>query len=151
DYFALAKEVRTGVSRIILSMNCKVPVIPFYIHGTAEALGYGQVMPRFGSYVSLSFGKALFFDEYGRDDGWDEDDPEFYHVARKITDRIMLGIREQLVKHEKAFFDLLETKYGKKIDEIIIPKNKEKIFNKTLSRLTRISPEGLEKLYLSYF
>jgi len=69
DYFNLVREGRTGVGRIILAMNGKVPVVPLFIHGTAEAWSPGNIIPKFGSHVSVSFGKPLYFHQYTRPDG----------------------------------------------------------------------------------
>ncbi|MFX0184959.1 MAG: lysophospholipid acyltransferase family protein, partial [Candidatus Hodarchaeota archaeon] len=138
DYFNLIHEGKTGIGRLILKMNGKIPVVPAYIHGSAEALSQGSVIPKFGSFISVSFSKPLFWHKYTRKRGWKETDSDFYTTAREIVDKIMHTIRDQLIIQEKHYFDLLKIKFGTTIDNIIIPPEKEAKFNKILSKLVKV-------------
>lgn len=149
DYFNLEKEGKTGVGRLILRFNGKVPVVPAYIHGSAEALSRGKILPRFGAPLSISFGPPMYWHEYTRKGGWNNGDPDFFPTAREITDKIMIQIRKQLIIREKDFFVLLEHKYGTSIDKIAIPSNKRKDFDKMVSKLLRLHPEQLQELIQS--
>jgi 1-acyl-sn-glycerol-3-phosphate acyltransferase len=111
DYHNIISEGKTGIGRLVLRLNGKIPVVPMYIHGSREALRIGNIIPRFKSYISVSFCKPLLFTQYTRKDGWDELSPEFYTTARKIVDRIMTNIREQMLIQEKYFFKILEKKF----------------------------------------
>jgi 1-acyl-sn-glycerol-3-phosphate acyltransferase len=145
DYFNLIREGKTGIGRLILKMNGKVPVVPAYIHGSAEALSRGRIMPRLGSFVSVSFSKPLLWNKYTRKEGWKETDPEFYTTARDIVNKIMSTIREQLLIQEKHYFNLLKRKFGSTIDNIVIPPEKKAKFNKNLSELVKIHPKVLQE------
>ena len=46
DYQKFTQEGRSGVGRLVLRMNGKIPVVPFYLHGTAEALQPGSFLPK---------------------------------------------------------------------------------------------------------
>ncbi|MFX0016424.1 MAG: lysophospholipid acyltransferase family protein [Promethearchaeota archaeon] len=145
DYFSLAKEGRTGVGRIILTTNGEIPVIPVYIHGTSEALKPGTILPKFGSFISISFGEPLYFHQYSRQDGWFEDDPDFFLKAREITNEIMHSIRGLFLITEKYYIEFLELKFNKKIERIKVPLKNEKEFNKILQKLTRVPPKHIQQ------
>jgi long-chain acyl-CoA synthetase len=151
DYFDLAKEGKTGVGRMILALNGKVPVIPIYIHGAAEALSKGKIIPRFRSFISVSFGPPIYWHEYTRKNGWKRTDPDFYLTARKIVDKIMVKIRNLMIVQEEPLFNILEDKYGTTIDKISIPANKQRKFNKLIFKLARFPPEYLQNLIDSDF
>ncbi|MHA2231911.1 MAG: lysophospholipid acyltransferase family protein [Candidatus Hodarchaeales archaeon] len=121
DYFNLTKEGKNGVGRLVLAFNGKVPVVPAYIRGSAEALSLGRFIPRFGSPISVSFGPPMYWSEYTRRDGWKQTDSDFFSTAREIADKIMNRIRDQLLIQEKDYFALFEQKFGKKTNEISIP------------------------------
>ncbi|MFX0117094.1 MAG: lysophospholipid acyltransferase family protein [Candidatus Hodarchaeota archaeon] len=146
DYFNLAKEGKTGVGRLILALNGKIPVIPVYIHGAAEALPRGKIMPIFGSYISVSFGPPIFWQEYSRKNGWKSTDPNFFSTAREIADNIMVEIRDQMILQEKSIFAILEQKFGTTIDKINIPTSKKGRFDKLVFRLARVHPRQLQRL-----
>ena len=68
-------------------MACKtgVPVIPCRVYGSFEAFGKGSVIPRFGTPVTIVFGRPLLAGDY--------DDPaagkaRYETAAQRIMDRI---------------------------------------------------------------
>ncbi len=145
DYFNLAKEGKTGVGRLILALNGKIPVIPAYIHGAAEALSRGKTIPNFGSYISVSFGPPIFWHEYTRKNGWKNTDPDFFPTAREIADKIMVKIRDQMIIQEKSLITILERSFGTTIDNIIIPISKKSKFDKLVFKLLKIHPRQLQR------
>ncbi|MFX0183756.1 MAG: lysophospholipid acyltransferase family protein [Candidatus Hodarchaeota archaeon] len=149
DYFNLAKEGKTGVGRLILSLNGKIPVIPAYIHGAAEALTRGKIIPKFGSYISVSFGPPIFWKEYTRKNGWKSTDPDFFSTARKISDKIMVKIRDQMIIQEKSLFTILERSFGTTIDKSTIHPSKKRRFDKLVFKLVRAHPKQLQRLIKS--
>ncbi len=151
DYFNLAKEGKTGVGRLILALNGKIPVIPAYIHGAAEALSRGKITPKYGSYISVSFGPPIFWHEYTRKNGWQNTDPDFFSTAREIADKIMVKIRDQMIIQEKSLFTILERSFGTTIDKITIPTSKKRKFDKLVFKLARVHPRQLHRLIKSEF
>jgi 1-acyl-sn-glycerol-3-phosphate acyltransferase len=151
DYFNLANEGKTGVGRLILALNGKVPVIPAYIHGAAEALLRGKIIPKFGSYISVSFGPPIFWHEHTRKNGWKTTDPDFFSTAREIADKIMVKIRDQMVIQEKSLFTILERSFETTIDKITIPTSKKRRFDKLVFKLLRAHPRQLKRLIKSEF
>ncbi len=151
DYFNLAKEGKTGVGRLILALNGKVPVIPAYIHGAAEALSRGKITPKFGSYISVSLGPPIFWNKYTRKNGWKNTDSDFFLTAREITDKIMVKIRDQMIIQEKSIFIILERCFGTTIDKITIPTSKRRKFDKLVYKLVRVHPRQLQQLIKSEF
>ncbi len=149
DYFNLEKEGKTGVGRLILQFNGKVPVVPAYIQGSAQALSRGKILPRFRAPLSVSFGSPMYWHEYTRKGGWNNGDPDFFPAAREITDKIMIQIRQQLIIREKDFFTLLERKFGAPIDNIIIHPSRRKKFDKMVFKLLQLHPEQLQELVQS--
>jgi 1-acyl-sn-glycerol-3-phosphate acyltransferase len=149
DYLNLAKEGKTGVGRLILALNGKIPVIPTYIHGAAEALSRGKIIPKFGLYISVSFGPPIFWHEYTRKNGWKNTDSDFFMTAREITDKIMAKIRHQMTIQERYFFTILERIFGTTIDKITIPTSKRRKFDKLVSKLVRVHPSQLQQLVKS--
>ncbi|MFW9854325.1 MAG: lysophospholipid acyltransferase family protein [Candidatus Thorarchaeota archaeon] len=147
DYFNLLKEGRTGVGRVILKLNGKVPVIPFYCHGAAEALGIGRLVPKYKAFVSVSFGKPLYFDDYFRTGGWDDSKAEFYETAREIVDEVMISIRNLLLLQEQHYFNIVKKKFRvKKLEDIIIPTgSRERSSDKFLYNLLNYHPRYLQK------
>ena len=117
DYQKLSEEGRSGVGRLVLRMNGEVPVIPFYIHGTAEALARGSVIPKFGSYISLTLGKPIYFKDYA-DTNWDLKSKEFHETSRTVTNNIMKEIQVLCLETEKGVFQVIENKLGKNLDDI---------------------------------
>lgn len=151
DYFNLAKEGKTGVGRLILALNGKIPVIPAYIHGAAEALPRGKITPKFGSYISVSLGSPIFWHEYIRKNGWKNTDTDFFSTAREITDKIMVKIRDQMIIQEKSLFTILERSFGTSIDKISIPTSKKRKFDNLVFKLVKVHPRQLQRLIQSEF
>ena len=149
DYFNLAEQGKTGIGRIVLLTNGKIPVVPLYMHGTAETLKRGKLLPKFGAYISINFAEPLLFDQYSRPEGWSEDDPQFYEVARDIANTIMHKIHLKLIESEKHYLHFLEWKFDTRIENIKISTNKEKSFNKFLRKLGDIHPKTLEEFLKS--
>jgi len=145
NYFNLAEEGRTGVGRIILNTNGVIPVVPVYIRGTSEVLKPGTMIPKFGSCISISFGKPLYFHQYSlQDGGWFESDSDYFAKAREITDIIMTAIRDQLLAIEKPYLDFLEWKFDRKIEKIKISPKKERKFSKFLRKMIWIPPKQIQ-------
>ncbi len=118
DYHNLTLEGKTGVGRIILRLNGKVPVIPFYIHGSENVLKVGSAMPKWGSEMSITFGKPLYFSDYYKTNGWDQQSDEFFDNARTIANSIMKSIWLLLKQVEASFLELLEKELGMPLDKI---------------------------------
>ncbi|MFX1518211.1 MAG: lysophospholipid acyltransferase family protein [Promethearchaeota archaeon] len=150
DYFSLAEEGRTGIGRIVLTTNCKIPVMPVYIHGTAEVLRPGTIIPKFGSYISISFGEPVYFNQFSRKGDWTESDPDFFPKAREITDSIMYSLRNLFLKTETHYLRFLELIFNKRIDEITISSNRQKDFNRFLHQLNRFPPAHIQELIELY-
>ncbi|MHA2093598.1 MAG: lysophospholipid acyltransferase family protein, partial [Candidatus Hodarchaeales archaeon] len=145
DYFNLPKEPRSGIGRVILLMNGNLPVVPMFIHGAGAALSRGGFLPRFKSYISVSFGETLHFKEYEKDGGWKEDDPEFFPTAKKIATRVMAAINQQMLKQEENFFIIIERKYKRPINQMSEDLRKEKSFQRYLRNLCNYSPADLQE------
>jgi 1-acyl-sn-glycerol-3-phosphate acyltransferase len=150
DYFSLAEEGRTGIGRIVLTTNGEIPVMPVYIHGTAEVLKPGTIIPKFGSYISISFGEPVYFHQYSREEGWSESNTDYFLKAREITDNVMYSLRSLFLDTEKYYLKLLEVKFKKKIEDITISSDKQKEFNRCLHKLTRIPPTQIQELIELY-
>jgi 1-acyl-sn-glycerol-3-phosphate acyltransferase len=146
DYVKLHKEGRTGVGRLILRMNGTIPVIPVYIKGSAEALGAGQLVPKYKARVKIVFGKVMTFQQYSKEKGWIEDE-KFYSASREIVNQIMCEIRALLQSTEHYFFQFLEYKLGTTI-------NFDTLTEETIKRTWKIQrklisvPDELLKSYL---
>ena len=148
DFHNLAQEGRTGVGRIILKTNGKIPIIPFYLHGAYEALRSGQLIPRFGSNISIRIGNPLIFKEYTRSQGWKESDPDFFHTAREIVDKIMWSIRFLMLIEEKYYFDVIERAFNTPLERIPIPSHISDQ-NRFLRKTTLLQREQLRKMLKS--
>ncbi|MFX0125187.1 MAG: lysophospholipid acyltransferase family protein [Candidatus Hodarchaeota archaeon] len=145
DYHNLIREGKTGVGRLVLRFNGKIPVIPMYIHGSREALRRGKIIPKFRSFISVTFCKPLLFPQFTREEGWDTSTPEFYSTARKVVDAIMTSIREQMLKQEEAFIKILEMKFRTPVEQIqISPKSKPKV-DRILFKLLEFHHEDLKR------
>ena len=144
DYFNLTKNPRNGVGRIALMMNGKVPIIPMFIHGAGAALSRGKIFPRYKSYISLSFGKPIFLDEYTRNEGWSDEDPGFFTNAKKIANSIMESIFEQMMGQEEALFQIVERKYKTSVKNITEEQRVDRDFRKFLKNLCYYTPQKLQ-------
>ncbi len=147
DYLSLEQEGKTGVGRLVLKMNGQLPIIPFYIHGTGEALRVGTSLPKLKQIIGIRFGKPLLFREFTKQGGWSEKDPEFYSSSRQIVDRIMGAIKEQMGIHNKYYFGIIEKKFGSEIGSVRIPQKVEKQFNLLVTKLAKIPPVQLKEIY----
>ncbi|MFX0013730.1 MAG: lysophospholipid acyltransferase family protein [Promethearchaeota archaeon] len=145
DFHNLVQEGRTGVGRIILKTNGKVPIVPFYLHGAYEALRSGQFLPRFKANLSIRIGKPLVFKEYTRSQRWKESDPDFFPTAREIVDKIMWSIRFLMLIEEKYYFDLVEKVTKAPLERIPIPSYKSS-FNWFLRKTTLLQRKQLQKM-----
>ena len=112
DYRHILTDGRTGVGRIILRLNGKVPVVPFYIHGSEKALRIGSFMPKWGTKISITFGEPIFFYNYFKNNGWDTKSEDFYDSARLIVNNIMKSVWNLLKQVESSFLELLEQELG---------------------------------------
>lgn len=150
DYQKFTEEGRSGVGRLVLRMNGKVPVAPFYLHGTAEALQPGSFLPKFGSYLSATFAKPLDFSQYTREGGWDEESEEFYKAAREITNKVMSEIQTLCYKTEEGLFTFIERKFNKPLVEVRLTENQSKKLRRKIRRWSKNSPKKfLEQLNAS--
>ena len=145
DYFNLKTDPRSGVGRIVLWMNGEVPIVPIFIHGAGAALSQGRFLPRYKSFISVSFGKPLFFKEMRKEGGWTEDDPDFFPKSKEIAIRIMDAIYEQMLIQEQNYFSVVEKKYKIKIDQISEDLRLNRPFRRTLRKMCNYSPEELGK------
>ena len=144
DYHNLTQEGKTGVGRIILRLNGKVPVVPFYIHGSENVLKVGSVMPKWGSKMSITFGKPIYFSKYTKTNGWDQNSSEFFESARSIANSIMGDIWQILKQVEAAFLELLEKELGLPLDKIDENLYSTKIIN-IISKVKNIKNQDLYK------
>ena len=143
DYQKFKQEGRSGVGRLVLRMNGKVPVIPFYLHGTAEALQPGSFLPKFGSYLSATFGEPMQFQKYTRQDGWDESSQEFFETAREITNQVMQEIQKLCYETEKGLFQFIETKFHNKLENVQLTENQSKKIRKKLRKWSKYNPKEI--------
>jgi 1-acyl-sn-glycerol-3-phosphate acyltransferase len=145
DYHNLIKEGKSGIGRLVLRFNGKIPVVPMYIHGSREALGLGKIIPKYNSMISISFCKPLFFTQYSRKEGWDNLTPEFYTTARKIVDRIMESIKDQMMIQEHNYFELLERTFKIQIKNAQVYYRVKSKINKFLFKLLEYDKVELKK------
>lgn len=143
DYQKFKEEGRSGIGRLVLRMNGKIPVIPFYLHGTAEALQPGSFLPTFSSYLSATFGEPMFFSHYTRDNGWVEDSQEFFDTAREITNLVMLEIQKLCYETEKGLFTFIEKKFNKNLIDVHLTESQSKKIRKKLRKWSKYSPEKI--------
>lgn len=144
DYHNLLSQGKTGIGRLVLRFNGKIPVVPMYIHGSHEALQRGKILPKFRAFISVTFCKPLLFTQFTRKEDWDISTPEFYSAAREIVDIIMTSIREQMLIQEELFIKILERKFRNSVDKIQIPlKSKSKV-DKILFKLLEFHYEDLK-------
>ena len=147
DYKSFSNKARSGVGRLVLKSKCEIPVIPCYLHGTAETLSRGQILPRFGTYLSVTFGEPMFFDDFKTDQPLLEDN-EFFDIAKVITNEIMLKIQNLLYETEKGYFSLIEHLLSEKIDQITLSETQEKKLRYLTKKLAYHKPYELEKLLI---
>jgi 1-acyl-sn-glycerol-3-phosphate acyltransferase len=139
DYQKFSNEGRSGVGRLVLRMKGKTPVIPFYIHGTAEALGRGSIKPKFGSYISVTLGKPIYYPDY-KDKEWDRTSSSFHETARTVTNNVMKKIQELCYETEKGIFGFFEKKFNLNLDDIKLSEFQSKKLQKWLRRYSHYAP-----------
>lgn len=145
DFHNLISQGKTGIGRLVLRFNGKIPVVPMYIHGSYEALRRGKIIPKFRSFISVTFCKPLIFTQFTRREGWNDAIPKFYSTSRKIVNTIMTSIREQMLIQEESFLKILEKKFRIPLEKIqISPKSKPKV-DTILSKLLEFYHEDLKK------
>ena len=120
DLHNLVNQAKSGVGRMVLRLNGKIPVIPIYIHGSHEALSLGNIIPKLKAFISVSICKPLSFREYTKKEGWDESDPDFYTIASLISKKVMSSIRDQMLIEEQYFFEIIKRKIKTPLEELQI-------------------------------
>jgi len=144
DYHNIINEGKTGIGRLILRYNEKIPVVPMYIHGSYEALR-GRIIPKFKSFISVTICKPLLFAQFTQKESWDSSSPEFFSTAREIVNKIMTSIREQMLKQEKVFIKILEKKLRNPIEKIHLSSESKPKVDKVLYKLLEYHHEDLKK------
>jgi 1-acyl-sn-glycerol-3-phosphate acyltransferase len=147
DYHNLVSQGKSGIGRLVLRFNGKIPVVPMYIHGSHEALRNGKVLPKFKAFISVTFCKPLLFTQFTRKEGWDTSTPKFYSAAREIVDIIMKSIRKQMLTQEELLLRILEKKFRRPVGRIQIPPKAKSKVDKVLFKLLEFHYEDL-KIYL---
>ena len=145
DYKLLKNEGKTGTGRLILRMNGKVPVIPYYTHGTGEALSKNNMIPKRKTYISLTFGRPMFFDHHFQEGCWKKNE-EFFNAARVITDQIMNEIYDLMMKTERPYFQLLEQIFKCSLSEICLSPKTERILRKLNRKIADLPTQNLKEL-----
>lgn len=146
DYHNLERDAKSGVGRVILMTNGKIPVVPVYIHGSKEALDYGNIIPKMNSYISVSLCKPIQFTKYQREEGWINSDPEFYTTAHKISKRIMSAIRDEMLFQERYFFQIIRKKINIPLEELFISPETHFKAHQLIAKLLHYSPAELKQL-----
>ena len=141
DYQKFTQEGHSGVGRLVLRMNGNVPVVPFYLHGTAEALQPGSFLPKFGSYLSATFGKPMYFTQYTRESGWDEQSHEFYDTARVITNLVMKEVQDLCYNTEKGLFKYIEKKFNQPLISVNLSDTQSKKIRRKIRKWSKHSPQ----------
>jgi 1-acyl-sn-glycerol-3-phosphate acyltransferase len=147
DFMSFTKEGRTGVGRLIIRTGGKIPVIPCYMHGTAETLSKGQLLPKFGTYLSVTFGKPIYFVTLIEKKVTEENE-EFFDLARDITNSVMKNIQELLHSTEQGYLSLLEKVFSKNLHEISLSEIQEKKLLNFTKNISHINPDDLNKLLI---
>jgi 1-acyl-sn-glycerol-3-phosphate acyltransferase len=143
DYQKFTQEGRSGVGRLVLRMNGKIPVFPFYLHGTAEALQPGSFLPKFNSYLSATIGEPMDFTRYYREKGWDPESKEFFDAARDITNEVMAEIQKLCYKTEAGLFTYMEKKFNKPLSQIELTENQSKKIRKKIRKWSKHNPKEI--------
>ncbi len=145
DYRHMLDQAKSGVGRIILKFNGKIPVIPMFIHGSHEALSFGKIIPKIKSFISISLCKPLIFTKYARKDGWDELDPSFYSTAREISKIVMSSIRDQMLIEERFFFEIIKKKIKAPLEDLHISYKTHPNTYRFFRNLLQYSPTELQR------
>jgi 1-acyl-sn-glycerol-3-phosphate acyltransferase len=144
DYHNLIQQAKSGVGRVILRFNGKIPVVPMFIHGSLEALSFGKILPKIKSYISISICKPLIFTEYAQKAGWSESDPFFYSVANEISKKIMSSIKNQMLVEEHYFFQIIKSKLKIPLDQLHISHQTHPKTYRFFRNLLQYSPTELK-------
>ena len=148
DYHNFIQETKSGVGRLILRFNGKIPVVPMYIHGSLEAFAHGKIIPKFKSFMSVSFCKPLSFTKFTRKEGWSDSDSSFYSTAHKISKQIMSSIKTEMLIQEKYFFEIIKRKFNTPLDKLgklDISSNSHLKTKRFFSKLLQYHPDELKK------
>lgn len=145
DYHNLVNTGKSGVGRIVLLLNGKIPVIPMYIKGSHEALSFGNIIPKIKAYLSLSLCKPLIFKEYTRKEGWKASDPDFYSTANKISKKVMQSIRDEMLVVEKYFLQIIKDKFNKPLEELHIDHKSHPEIYHVFRNLLQYTPDELKQ------
>ena len=146
DYHNLDRNPKSGVGRVILNFNGKIPVVPVYIHGSQEALNQGNIVPKMNSFISVSICKPLLFAKYQREERWTDSDPDYYTTAHKISKQIMTSIKDQMLFQERYFFQIIKEKLNIPLEKLFISPDTHFKAYQLISKLLHYSPEELKKL-----
>jgi 1-acyl-sn-glycerol-3-phosphate acyltransferase len=146
DYHNLLRDAKSGVGRVILNINGRVPVVPVYIHGSKEALAIGSIIPKMKSYISISICKPILFTDFQREEGWADSDPEFYTTAREISKQIMSAIKEQMLVQERYFFQIIRKKINIPLEKLFISPETNFKAHQVITKLLHYSPDELKQL-----
>ena len=151
DYQKFTQEGRSGVGRLVLRSNGKIPVVPFYLHGTAEALQPGNFLPKIGSYLSARFDKPMYFTNYTRENGWDEESQEFFDTAREITNNVMAEIQKLCFETERGLFTYIEKKFNKPLGEVQLSETQSKKIRRKVRNWSKHNPQKILELVTSKY
>ena len=141
DYQNLSNEGKSGVGRLVLRTSGQIPILPVYMHGTAEALTRGSFKPKFRSYISVRIGKPITFPEYNGH-SWDLSGKDFYDTSRTVTDQIMKKVQELCFETEKLFFSFIEQKYNTNITDLKLSEQQSKKLRKWLRKYSHYPPSA---------
>ena len=150
DWHNLVDQAKTGIGRIVLLSNGKIPVVPVYIHGSYEALAFGNFIPKFKSFISVSICKPVIFSEYTRSEGWNESNAPFHSSAKTISHEIMNSIRQQMLSEERYFFQILKLKIGIPIEQLDLSYRTHPQAYRFFRNLLQYSPDQLSRWLNSY-
>ncbi len=114
-----------------------------YVHGTVAALKIGKILLKFGCYITVSFSEPLFFHQYARQGGWNEQQPDYFIKAREIVDQVMTAIREQLLEIEKYYYQYPEWKLQVPMSELESLLEEAKRIKRLSRKLTFVPPKRL--------
>jgi 1-acyl-sn-glycerol-3-phosphate acyltransferase len=144
DLHDLIEQAKSGIGRIVLKTNGRIPVVPVYIHGSYETLAFGKYIPKMKSFISVSICKPLMFTEIYREMGWNESDPMFFNKAKEISRSIMGSIREQMLVEEQYFFQILRERIRQPLEEFKLSYKSHPKAYRFFRNLLRYSPKELE-------
>jgi len=81
-----------GVAKLFFQTG--VPILPVGIHGTFELMPTGKVFPKIKRIIKINIGKPLYFkEEFEMARNLDYASIEYKEICQKITDRVMVEIK----------------------------------------------------------